>query len=170
MTFSGQGAISIPPGALAISDPVDLSVAPLSNLAVSIYFPQDTGPATQHSIGLQTSYVVNGNAVDARRLDSPATFQTSPFLPAIEVAGNAQSVAVVALGDSITGGFRSTADTNRRWPDELARRLQARFGNRVGVVNAGISGNRVLNDNLGPNAQQRFDRDVLAQAGVSPAH
>lgn len=166
VTFSGQSTISIPPGALAISDPVDLSVAPLSNLAVSIYVPQNTGPATQHSLGTQTSYVVNGNVVGARRLESPATIQTRPFLSAIEVAGNAQSVAVVTLGDSITDGFRSTVDANRRWPDEFARRLQARFGNRVGVVNEGISGNRVLNEVAGPNAQERFDRDVLAQAGV----
>ncbi len=138
VTFGGQGGITIPPGGLALSDPVDLALPALSNLAVSIYVPQDIGPATQHTLGRQTSYVAGGDATGA----------------------------VVTLGDSITDGFASTVDANLRWPDQLARRLVRQYGNRVGVSNAGISGNRVLNDGIGPNALARLDRDVLSQAGV----
>lgn len=166
LTFSGQPSITIPVGAQAISDPVDLAVAAQSDLAVSIYLPQQTGPLTQHSLAVQTSYVAAGDETGSARLDSPATIQVRPLLSAVEVAGAAQAVAVVTFGDSITDGYHSTVDLDRRWPDDFSRRLQARYGNRVGVVNEGISGNRVLNENAGPNAQERLDRDVLAQPGV----
>ncbi len=166
LTFSGQQTITIPVGALAISDPVDLPVAAQSDLAVSVYVPPQTGPLTQHSLGTQTSYVVSGNSTGSVRLDSPATTTTRPLLSGIEVMAPARSVAVVTLGDSITDGYRSTVDLNRRWPDDFARRLQGRFGNAVGVINEGISGNRVINEGAGPNAEERLDRDVLAQPGV----
>lgn len=168
VTFGGQDGITIPPGAVGISDPVRLSVPSLSDLAVSIYVPQDTGPATQHSLGLQTSYVTSGDATGADGFpkDSAPTILTRPFLSNVEVLGAKRAVAVVTLGDSITDGYTSTVDADARWPDQLARVLVGRYGNSVGVSNAGISGNRVLNDGLGPNALARFDRDVLTQAGV----
>lgn len=168
VTFGGEGGITIPPGAVAISDPVDLSVPGLSDLAISIYVPQNTGPATQHTLGVQTSYVADGDATGAAGFPkgSATTILTRPFLSNLEVLGVNQAVAVVTLGDSITDGYNSTVDADARWPDRLARVLVGYYGNKVGVSNAGISGNRVLNDAFGPNALARFDRDVLTQAGV----
>lgn len=168
VTFGGQGDVTIPPGAVAISDPIDLAVPRLSDLAVSIYVPQNTGTATQHTLGVQTSYVTDGDATGAVGFPkgSATTILTRPFLSNIEVLGNSQAVAVVTLGDSITDGYNSTVDADARWPDQLARVLADRYGNKVAVSNAGISGNRVLNDAFGPNALARFDRDVLTQAGV----
>ena len=167
VTFGGEGSITIPPGAVAVSDPVDLSVPALADLAVSIYVPQDTGPATQHTLGVQTSYVANGDATGAAGFPpGSATILTRPFLSNVEVFGNSRSVTVVTLGDSITDGYNSTVDADARWPDQLARVLVTAYGNKVGVSNAGISGNRILNDAIGPNALARFDRDVLTQAGV----
>jgi lysophospholipase L1-like esterase len=168
VTFGGEGSITIPPGAVAISDPVDLAVPALADLAVSIHVPQDTGPATQHSLGVQTSYVTTGDATGAAGFPTgnAATILTRPFLSNVEVFGVNQAVSVVTLGDSITDGCNSTVDADARWPDQLARVLVGAYGNKVGVSNAGISGNRVLNDGIGPNALARFDRDVLTQAGV----
>lgn len=168
VTFGGEGGITIPPGAVAVSDPVDLSVPALADLAVSIYVPQDTGPATQHSLGVQTSYVAPGDATGAAGFPtgSATTILTRPFLSNVEILGASQAVAVVTLGDSITDGYNSTVDADARWPDWLARVLVGAYGNKVGVSNAGISGNRVLNNGVGPNALARFDRDVLTQAGV----
>lgn len=168
VTFGGESGVTIPPGAVAVSDPVDLAVPALADLAVSIYVPQDTGPATQHSLGVQTSYVTNGDATGAAGFPqgSATTILTRPFLSNIEVFGVSRAVSVVTLGDSITDGYNSTVDADARWPDQLARVLVAAYGNKVGVSNAGISGNRILNDAIGPNALARFDRDVLTQAGV----
>jgi len=168
VTFNGEGGITIPPGTVAVSDPVDLWVPRLADLAVSIYVPQDTGPATQHSLGVQTSYVTAGDATGAAGFaqGSATTILTRPFLSNVEVLGSSQAVAVVTLGDSITDGYNSTVDADARWPDQLARVLVSRYGNKVAVSNAGIGGNRVLNDAIGPNALARFDRDVLTQAGV----
>ncbi len=168
VTFGGEGGIAIPPGAVAVSDPLDLSVPALADLAVSIYVPQHTGPATQHSLGLQTSYVTSGDATGAAGfpLGSATTILTRPFLSNVEVLGVSRAVSVVTLGDSITDGYNSTLDADARWPDQLARVLVTAYGNKVGVSNAGISANRVLNDAVGPNALARFDRDVLTQAGV----
>ena len=167
LNIGGQGGVTVPPGAVAVSDPVGLPVPPLSDLAVSIYVPQDTGSATQHTVGLQTSYVVAGDATAAAGLPpGAATILTRPFLSDVEVLGDRQAAAVVTLGDSITDGFNSTVGANARWPDQLARVLVGTYGNKVGVANAGIGSNRVLNDAVGANALARFDRDVLTQAGV----
>ena len=87
------------------------------------------------------------------------------FLKRIEASDGAGDV--VFLGDSITDGFNSTVDANRRWPDILAQRLQGNVVLRdLGVANQGISGNRVLSEGFGPNALSRFDRDVLSRPGV----
>ena len=166
LTFSGRTSFTIPIGALADSDPVALAVAAQSDLAVSIFLPQATGALSEHQLGVQTSYVAAGNDVAATRLPSPATTLTRPLLAGIDVYAPARTAAVVTFGDSITDGYNSTVDLDRRWPDDLARRLRARFGNAVSIVNEGISGNRVLNDSFGPNAQQRLDRDVLAAPGA----
>ncbi len=166
VTFSGIAAPTIPRDAILLSDPVDLPVEPLSDVAVSLYFPSDTGPVTEHALAVQTSFVVPGNAVARPALEGAATLDVRPVLSAVEVR-RANAGAVVTFGDSITDGQHATVDADTRYPDALARRL-AGAALPVGVVNAGINGNRLLSEShFGPNALARLDRDVLAQAGVT---
>jgi lysophospholipase L1-like esterase len=167
VTFSGQRRFVIPNGADYLSDPVDLKLPAGADLAVSLYFPDDTGPVTQHSLGVQTGSVATGDQTGAADLPGAVPILTRPVLSDIEVLGRPGDAAVVTLGDSITDGQHSTVDADRRWPDLLAGRLVARFGDRVGVANAGINGNRLLSESkFGPDALARFDRDVLSKAGV----
>jgi lysophospholipase L1-like esterase len=168
LTFGGNPSVTIPPGALVVSDPTGVKLAPLSDVAISFVLPaQPIQQVTHHSFANQTSYSVLGNAVSAKSLDSPTEITNWPFLKGIDVRTSSDSGAIVAFGDSITDGARSTRNANTRWPDVLARRLQAdKKLHNLSVLNEGIGGNRVLHDNTGPNALARFDRDVLAQAGV----
>jgi lysophospholipase L1-like esterase len=167
VTFSGQPSILIPPSAPVLSDPVDLTVADLTSLAISIYLPGSTGPATWHPEGKQTAYITAGDATGAATLGAGASTSTARFfLTGVDVGVVDDKSAVVTFGDSITDGTRSTLDANHRWPDRLAERLAAHGDTDVGVVDEGISGNRILHDNAGPNALSRFDRDVLATPGL----
>jgi lysophospholipase L1-like esterase len=168
LTFSGKPSIIIPPGALIVSDPVPLKVAPASNLAVSLFLPdQPVSQLTVHPFADQTNYLVPGNVIGAASLDTPQTFFTWDFLKGIDVAADDKAASIVTFGDSITDGAHSTRDANARWPDILARRLQANKKTaNLGILNQGIGGNRILHDTTGPSALARFDRDVLAQAGV----
>ena len=168
LTFGGQTSIIIPPGALIVSDPVALKVAPATDLAVSLFFPdQPVNQLTLHPFADQTNYLVPGNLVNAATLATPTEFFSWDFLKGVDVIANGKSASIVAFGDSITDGALSTRSTNVRWTDVLARRLQAdKKTADLSVLNEGIGGNRVLHDNAGPSALARFDRDVLAQAGV----
>jgi lysophospholipase L1-like esterase len=168
LTFSGQASIAIPPGALVASDPVELHVPALGDLAISVYLPGNTGPATSHFEGKQTSYISStGDFTGMISFPISSTTLQSFFLANVEVKESKHGRAIVTLGDSITDGTASTPDTNHRWPNFLADRLQVREGDEdVGVLDQGISGNRILHDIAGTNALARFDRDVLAQTGV----
>jgi len=171
LTFSGAMVATVPPGAVLISDPVDLAVPPLGDVVIDLYLPEDTGaspsPLTIHTASRQTSYVSStGNHLGAAELPGASPMTSWAFLARLEVSAPEGAGAIVALGDSITDGFASTNDTNNRWPDHLARRLQA-AGRRLAVLNLGIDGNRVLADGAGVNALARFDRDVAAQSGVT---
>jgi lysophospholipase L1-like esterase len=168
LTFGGRPSIVIPPGAMAISDPAALKVAPASDVAVSLFLPdQPVNQLTLHPFADQTNYLVPGNVVSAASLDTPKTFFTWDFLKGIDVAADNKAASIVTFGDSITDGAHSTRDANARWPDVLARRLQAdKKTANLGILNQGIGGNRILHDTTGPSALARFDRDVLAQAGV----
>jgi lysophospholipase L1-like esterase len=168
LTFGGRPSIVIPPGAMVISDPAALKVAPASDLAVSLFLPdQPVNLLTLHPFADQTNYLVPGNVVSAASFDTPKTFFTWDFLKGIDVTADNKAASIVTFGDSITDGAHSTRDANARWPDVLARRLQAdKKTANLGVLNQGIGGNRVLHDTTGPSALARFDRDVLAQAGV----
>jgi len=168
LTFGGHGSVTLAPSAPALSDPVDIDVADLASLAISLYFPMSTGPATTHGTASQTTFISGpGDFTAAVALPVATTSVSRFFLGAVYIVPDSPTDAVVTLGDSITDGLFSTVDANRRWPDRLAERLAGlhRF-KRTSVVNAGISGNRVLNDFVGPNAQSRTDRDVLGQPGV----
>jgi len=168
LTFGGAPSIIIPPGALIVSDPVTLKVAPSSNLAVSLFLPdQPVNQLTLHPFADQTNYLAPGNVVSAASLDTPTTFFTWDFLKGIDVTADDKAASIVTFGDSITDGAHSTRDANARWPDVLAARLLAdKKTANLGVLNEGIGGNRILHDTAGPSALARFDRDVLAQAGV----
>jgi len=168
LTFSGQPSFTIPPGASALSDPVDLDVSPLGELAVSVYVPEAAGPPTIHTAGLHTTYISkSGDATAQPSIEDGITTQSWYWLSNIQVLAPADVSAIVAFGDSITDGARSTPDADRSWPSRLARRLAAnRETAHIAVLNQGIGGNRVLRDNTGVNALARFDEDVLSPAGV----
>jgi lysophospholipase L1-like esterase len=169
LTFGGETGIRIPIGAVAVSDPVAMQVAPLSDLVVSLYFPTSTGMPTSHGTASQTNYHAAGNHVADASLAEPETTRSWFFLTRVDVFPTAPTGVVVTLGNSITDGTLSTADTNNRWPDHLARRLAARDSGTLAVVNSGISGNQVSNDipGFGVNALARLEEDVLGVAGVT---
>ncbi len=195
LTFSGATSITVPPGAPVLSDPVALDVPALGDLAVSLYLPGEVQATTIHGSAFQTNYVsLPGNFTGAATLPVQRTTTSWPFLAEVDVDAPGAG-AIVALGDSITDGAVTTIDANRRWPDLLALRLQTArdqatggkaspdarsastsaallaLNSRLGVVNRGIGGNRLLRDPgeqplFGRAALVRFDRDVLATAGV----
>jgi lysophospholipase L1-like esterase len=168
LTFGGRTSVTIPAGALAVSDPAPVNVPAQSDLAISFFLPAQTiQQLSQHGGADQISYTAPGNVVGAKTLDDPHEIRSWPFVKAVDVLVPAKSAAVVAFGDSITDGAYVTVNSNNRWPDELARRLHANPKTaELGVLNLGIGGNRILHDNAGPSALARFDRDVIAQAGV----
>ena len=171
LTFDGRPAINIPPNAIVFSDPVKLSVPPDSDLAISIYVPDSALGGGIHYAAEQTSYIAKGNQLSAPSLPEPLAINSWIFLAGVDVEASQRAAALVAFGDSITDGARSTPDTNRRWPNILATRLLARKGHEIGVLDAGIGGNRILHDAqtniaFGVNALARFERDALDQPGV----
>ena len=168
LTFNGSESATIPAGALAVSDAVRFTVPDGGDVSVSIYVPGAESAATEHTLGLQTTYISpEGDFSGADTLPTATTRQSYYFLTGLEVAATTKSGAVVTLGDSITDGLHSTVDANRRWPNRLAERLRAqKRGSKVAVLNAGISGNRLLHDTFGTNVSARLDRDVLVQSGA----
>ncbi len=168
VTFGGRTAVTLPAGAPLLSDPIAFSVAPLSNVVLSLYLPDTVQVGTFHSLGVQTTYVSSpGNFTAAVTPPVAATTTSWFFVSGLSVRAEKRAGAIVAVGDSITDGFASTVDANRRWPNRLAARLQARADLRhVAVVNHGISGNRTLHDFIGPNALARFDRDLAGSPGA----
>lgn len=166
LTFGGRPGITIPPGADVLSDPVDLAVAPLASLAVSVFLPEITPTTTWHNDARQTAYISDeGNLTGAPEFKPKQTIQSRLFLSGVMVNAEPDARAVVTFGDSITDGDSSTPDMNHRWPDILAERLN-KAGAGVAVLNEGISGARVLRDRMGDNALARFDRDVLSHPRV----
>ena len=172
LTAGGASTFTVLAGATLVTDPIDLAVQPVSDLVIDLYVPGDLGispsPVTTHNGASQTNFVSEtGNHSGVTNLPVNTRSGAWFMLARVEVMAPAGTAAVVTFGDSITDGARSTADTNNRWPDQLARRLAARRGPGVAVLNAGISGNRVLGDGAGVSALARFDRDVLMQTGVT---
>ena len=196
LQFGGQPAVTIEAGSMVVSDPVELDVPALADLAIDLYLPGDSAAdaagATYHAAGLITNYLsTRGDHTGAPELPVEDTFQSWFYLLRVEVMAPEASPVIVTIGDSITDGTASTPDTNSRWTDFLARRLMARPGDTpAAVLNVAIAGNRVLSDNLGlatlfpnadappppppnpnalfgPSALSRFDREVLQQPGVT---
>jgi lysophospholipase L1-like esterase len=166
LTFGGATSITIPPGAPALTDAVDMNVADLTELAISIYLPEEAAPATLH-MGRST-YVATGDATGAASLDGAELTTNHVFLTGVYVRTTDDAAVVVTLGDSITDGTASTPHTYSSWPDQFAARVATGSGGRkIAVVNHGISGNQVLRDGAGTSALTRFDRDVLSTPGLS---
>jgi lysophospholipase L1-like esterase len=152
---------------MVVSDPVDLTVPALADLAVSVYLPEETGLPTVHPDGMHTAYITGGDATGSAALKADATTTAYLWLGSVDVLAPADAGAVVTFGDSITDGVGATLDSDRAWPSLLAVALAA--GGPAGarsVVNVGLSGNRLLRPGFGVSALARFDRDVLAHAGV----
>lgn len=167
VTFGGDASVVIAAGAVVLSDTIDLDLPAEADVAVSIHVPDTVANVTGHSIAAQRSYLtVDGDYAADESADAFTEFISKWYLlDEITVELDGPGGAVVCLGDSITDGVGSTSNLNRRWPDYLARRLLA-AGASTGVLNAGVSGNRVLWDGAAPSAQARLDRDVLSHPGV----
>ena len=172
LTFGGADGATIAAGAFVVSDPIALEVAPLADLAISVYLPGPV-PADLPVTGRysrQTNYVSPpGDFASATEMPVGKLTDDWYFVSGIDVAASPDTGGVVALGDSLTDANISTIDAFCRWPDQLARRLVARGGRPIGVMNQGLGGNRILHDIRGDSGLRRFDRDVLAQPGVTHA-
>jgi lysophospholipase L1-like esterase len=168
LSFGGAASVTVPAGETVLSDPLPGKLAAQSDLVISLYVTGAQGPTTGHGMAMQTNYATAGD----HAAEEGAANWTDPmgswyWLDAVDVETSAAVGSVVTLGDSITDGWASTTDQNRRWPDYLSRRLQAASGLTVkGVANEGISGNKVLADGAGQAALNRLQRDVLSQPGV----
>ncbi|MGW0300746.1 SGNH/GDSL hydrolase family protein [Streptomyces anthocyanicus] len=167
LTFAGARTVTVPAGQTVLSDALPGSLPTGTQLVVSVHSPDAAGPATGHGMAMQTSYTAWGDHTareDAS--DWTDTIGSWFYLDAVTVRTDARTGAVAVLGDSITDGWQSSTDLNRRWPDHLARRLQQASTDVKGVANEGISGNKVLADGAGQSALGRLDRDVLSQPGL----
>ena len=174
LTFAGADAVTIPAGRTVTSDPVRLRVPADTDLLVTTYAPAPGGPVTYHPHALQTSYLAAGDHTrDTEGAAYDREFRSWRYVTAVDVWSEHAAGTVAVLGDSLTDGTTSTPDANRRWTDYLALRLREEPGApRYGVLNLGISGNRVLTDggaefpDNGPSGLNRLDRDVLSRTGV----
>ena len=191
LKFHGRTAVKVPARAIMVSDPVDLDVAPLSDLAVSLFLPEPTMTSTAHALAKQTNYISadTGDTTGVVKFAIGRKFRSLPFLTGVDILASGSAAAIVAFGSSLTDGDGTRSDVSRRlpWPDLLAQRLQDdhRGRTKLSVLNLGIIGNRLLTDSphrlimdepetttsrfegvLGEAGLVRFDRDVLAQPGV----
>jgi lysophospholipase L1-like esterase len=162
LRFAGRAAVTVPAGAEWVSDAVDMPLQAFDDLAVSLHLPVEPDGQTAHPGSRATSYLTHGDRAAAVELPGARAVDRWYLLAGVEVERCAAPGGVVALGDSITDGYGVKSNSYTRWTDVLARRL----GGRAAVLNAGIGGNRVLLDGLGPSALARLDRDVFGQAGV----
>ena len=166
--FAGQPTVTLAPGAMIKSDAVKISVAPMSDLTVSLYLPAQTiTTVTEHIATFSTQYTAPGNQVTAASLKGATDDKPWPFVKGVDILGSSKDAAIVCIGDSITDGATSTPDTNHRWPNFLAARLQdsGKF-DHLGVLDEGIGGNRILHLGFGPALINRWNRDALEQDGV----
>jgi lysophospholipase L1-like esterase len=162
VTFNGAPAVSIPPGADYVSDPVSSSVAPFTTLAVSMHFAGLPQRQTGHPGSRATSYFAPGNQLSDSELRDATLVDRWYYLDGIDVQPGQPSAAVAVVGDSIVDGHGVVSNTNTRWTDYLAERLKG----RLAVINLGIGSNCLAQNCVGPNVPARFGRDVLSRSGV----
>ena len=167
LTFAGSEAFELRPGQILVSDPLEMDLKPMADLAISLFVTKGEGTPTNHTLGLHTGYLSQGNTVSATTMPEPSLTTAYLWLRSIDVTAAPADFAIACLGDSITDGFQTTVDANQAWPTLLAKRLaDQKGGPRVSVLNQGISGNQVLRDGAGVSALARYDRDVLSEPGV----
>jgi lysophospholipase L1-like esterase len=168
LTFSGKASFVIPVGADIASDPVDLELPKLADIAVTIYVPGTDSAPTTHLTGLHSTYISKeGDFSGAPSIADATTRESWFWLSEIDVLADQRAGLIVAFGDSITDGATSTPNTDHSWPSLIAKRLAANKPTADwAIINEGISGNRLLADGAGVSALTRFDRDVLSQPGV----
>ena len=168
LTFAGKPEAVMRAGAPLLSDPVDLRLAPLTRVAISLYLPGAVESCTCHGTSAEPGYVTSGDATSAPNVPVAGGPGGLPrvMISGVDVASDAPARTIVAFGDSITDGVGATPGHDQRWPDQLAARIQAAGRHDLLVADEGISGNRVLNDGFGVSALARFDRDVLATPGL----
>jgi lysophospholipase L1-like esterase len=169
LTFGGQPSITLAAGTESTSDAVTMTVAPLTTMAVTMHFAGPTPMPTVHWVARHTTYVAPGNQLSAPSMLAIAQDLRASYygLAAVEASSTQPAKVIVAFGDSHTDGLGSTFDANKRYPDQLDDRVKTAGQSRTGIVNAGISGNRWVNDFTGPSGNSRFDRDVLGVTGVT---
>jgi lysophospholipase L1-like esterase len=168
LAFAGQNDVTVPPEAEMVSDPIQFPVDALSSVTVSYHLDDPPSRETGHPGSRATTYYVHGDQVSAADLPGAKHVEHWYQVTGIDVVDNAPGAGtVVALGDSITDGHAATTNGNDRWTNAFAAHLQSSPATRdIAVSNRGTGGNHLLSDGLGPNALARFDRDVLAPAGV----
>jgi lysophospholipase L1-like esterase len=176
ITFGGRNSVTIPTGAPVLSDPVAFPVTPGAEISISLYFPKRVATPTVHWLALKRAVISqHGDHTRAEKIVDGTVSKASVLLSAVLVPAQPSLRLVVAFGDSVTDGDQSTVDADHNWPSDLIRRLGTTpEGSKVAVVNAGISGNRLLSDCFiasagcfGVSALARFDRDALALPGVT---
>jgi lysophospholipase L1-like esterase len=167
LLFNGKPGCTLQPGMVLLSDAVDFPLAPLADVAISLFLPGEVTSPTNHATALHTTYIKSGDVTGDAAMADAETTQSYYFLAGIDVEAAAAAAAIVTFGDSITDGARSSNEANHAWPTLLAARLAANKATaNLGVANMGIGGNRVLRDVSGVSALGRFDRDALSQSGV----
>jgi lysophospholipase L1-like esterase len=179
VSFRGGNAVTIPAGAAVLSDPVDFAVTSAAEISISLYFPERVATPTLHELALKRAVISqHGDRTRAERIEGGVTCKSSISVSAVLVPARPSQRLVVAFGDSVVDGDESTVDADHNWPSDLVRRLgKSSDGSNVAVVNAGVAGNRLLSDGLGAgtgfgvgfgiSGLTRFDRDALAEPGVT---
>lgn len=167
LTFSGERSVTIPAGAEYVSDPLLFNLPALSTLAISIHYADLPKAETGHPGSRATSYSAPGDAVAKSDFEGSTSFERWYFITGVDVEAPSPSSSIVALGDSITDGHGVPTNSNGRWTDVLAERLErSRTTRSLAVLNVGIGGNRVIDDGIGPSAIARMGRDVFARSGI----
>lgn len=168
VTFGGLTTVTVPAGGSVVSDPVAGSWAPASDVVVSAYVPGAVETVTGHLRPTATTYLAAGRHT-AETGGAAFTDELVHWfwLDRVSFDSTGAAGAIAVVGDSLTDGGGDVPDTNLRWPDHLARRiLELPEAEQSGVLNAGMSGNRILFDDYGPRTLDRLDRDALDQPGV----
>jgi lysophospholipase L1-like esterase len=169
VTFNGSNSVTIPAGAPILSDPIALPITPKGEISLSLYFPKHVATPTIHALALKHAVVSqHGDQTHAETIEGGTQTESSILISAVLVPAQPSQRLLVAFGDSVTDGDGSTVDTDHNWPDDLARRLGSLPSSpKLAVVNEGVAGNRLLSDGFGVSALARFDRDALAQPGIT---
>lgn len=167
LKFGGNPSVEMRPGAVIVSDPVELTFPPKADLAISLYVMNKAAKPTSHTPSLHTGYISTGDTTAAGSITEATTTSSYLWLRSVDVVASAQDFAIACLADSITDGYGTTPDKDQAWPAMLAARfISQKTGPRIAVINEGISGNQLLRDGAGVSALARLDRDVLSEPGV----